>query len=407
MLILVKLAWRNLFRNKRRTTIAGLAIGLGLAALILTDAIITGMERNMIGAATGSFLGEGQIHRNGFRETHDIEKTIIDPDRLMANLGKEIIVRDFSPRVISIGMISSAANFSSVSIIGIDPSLDKNLTQVDEAIIEGSYFKSGGGRELIIGGTLAETLETGIGDRIVLTGSTPAGELSQELFRISGIFQLGIREIDQAAVFIRIEKAQSLLGLGGRIHEIAVKFENPEHGRKRDISFWNRYSRGGNTAEGWNDLLPELEAAFDLSEFSIYITGIILFGVVALGIINTLFMSLHERMFEFGILRAVGTRPYRVSLLIMFESASLAVLSIILGMILGFIITMILDKTGIDYRGIELGGVTIREMLYPVLHTKQFFVYPLAVFLFTTVISLYPALYAARLIPAEALRKSL
>ena len=153
--------------------------------------------------------------------------------------------------------------------------------------------------------------------------------------------------------------------------------------------------------------MPQLEAVFRLSRFSTYLTGLILFGVVALGIINTLFMSLHERMFEFGVLRAVGTRPFSILQLVSYEAGSLAVLSIVLGGILGFLITYIVAQTGIDYTGIEYSGVTFRKLLYPVLDVRQFVEYPLWVFLFTMLVGLYPASYAARMSPAAAMRRSL
>ncbi len=135
--------------------------------------------------------------------------------------------------------------------------------------------------------------------------------------------------------------------------------------------------------------------------------GIILFGIVAFGIINTLFMSLYERLFEFGVLRAVGTRPSGVRKLIVFEAGALSILSIIIGSILGFIITFIVTKTGIDYRGIEFAGTTFHELIYPVIHFQQFIIYPAALFLFTLFIGLYPALIAGRMSIANALRKSL
>ncbi len=406
MLLLVRLAWRNLFRNKRRTIIAGSAIGLGLAALILTDAIIAGMERNMVKAATSSFLGEGQIHRVGFRETRDVEKTVNDLDRVLAELEKEEIVHCASPRVMATGMLSSPANLGSVVMVGVDPSKEKMLSQIDDVMVKGDYFTGADERNIVMGEKLAEILEVDIGDRVVLTTSAAGGDLSEELFRVSGIFNLGVKEVDNGIVLIRLPKAQAMLGIDG-VHEIAVKFDRPERGRDRSLPFWRKYSQGGNEALGWNDILPELEAAFELSDFSVFITGLILFGVVSLGIVNTLFMSLHERMFEFGVLRAVGTRPYRVAVLVVFEGASLALLSVALGMILGFVVSWIVSRTGIDYRGIELSGVTFTELLYPVLKVEQFVKYPIAVFLFTSLVALYPAWYAAKLIPADALRRSL
>jgi ABC-type antimicrobial peptide transport system permease subunit len=143
-----------------------------------------------------------------------------------------------------------------------------------------------------------------------------------------------------------------------------------------------------------------------MSKFSKYIMGVILFGVVVFGIINTLFMSLYERMFEFGVLRAVGTRPFGMARLILFEAGALAILSIGLGVILGFVVTYIFTKLGIDYTGIEMMGVTIQELIYPVITIKPFILYSFWVFVFTIITGLYPARYAAKMSPAVAMRRS-
>ena len=150
-----------------------------------------------------------------------------------------------------------------------------------------------------------------------------------------------------------------------------------------------------------------MKAALEINDFSTLIIGIILFGIVALGIVNTLFMAIHERIFEFGVLRAVGTRPFKVAQMIMFEAGSLAIISIILGNILGFIITYIVSHVGIDYTGIEYAGVTFQHRLYPQLKLFQFAWYPLWVFVITVLVGVYPAIYAAKITPVRALRRSL
>jgi len=404
----IKLAWRNLFRNKRRTLIAGSAIGIGLAALIFVDALIVGMEENMVRGATSTFLGEAQIHEKDFRETYEVDKTIHRLDEVIAGLRGERIVQAFTERTLSFGMITSPSDVSSVTMVGVNPQTERNLSQVHEVIVEGNYFEKEGERNILIGSKLAEILEVGVGDRVVLTASKAgSGDLSQEMFRVSGIFHFGILEMDRAMAFIRISKAREMLGIGPAAHEIAIKFTQLKLSRDAGLPFWEKYSRYGNEAVSWTKLLPEMEAAFRLSRFSIWITGIILFSVIALGIINTLFMSIHERMFEFGVLRAVGTRPSRMAQLILFEAGGLACISIVLGMLLGDAATGITAKTGIDYRGIEMGGVTLRDLLYPVMDAKQFIVYPAAVFILTSIVALYPAIHAARITPAESIRRSL
>jgi len=133
---------------------------------------------------------------------------------------------------------------------------------------------------------------------------------------------------------------------------------------------------------------------------------VILFGVVALSIMNVLFMSLYERMFEFGVLRAVGTRPRDMALLVVLEAACLGLVSAALGIIMGFGVTALIGVSGIDYVGVEYAGVTFRELIYPVMRPGQFVLYPLCVIVFALLAALYPAVYAARLRPAEAMRRS-
>jgi ABC-type lipoprotein release transport system permease subunit len=408
MWMYIKLAWRNIFRNKRRTFIAGTAIGIGLASLIFTDALYVGMEDNMVESITSSFLGEGQIHRQGFRSTHEVEHTINELDQLVSDLKQENIVEHFTLRTTSFGMISSPANFSSVNMVGINPPTERYISQIDDALTEGTYFEDDNLRDIVVGNKLADILEVDIGDRVVMTTAQAyTGDLSQEMFRVSGIYHFNVTDMDRGMAFIRLEKSQEMLGVNQQVHEIAIKFINTEYGRDNRLPFWDKYSKNGNEAVSWTVILPQIEAVFAMSNFSIFIIGLILFAIVSLGIVNTLFMSLRERMFEFGVLRALGTRPFVLARMILFEAGALAIISIGLGIIFGFLVTYIVTKTGIDYTGIEFMGATFRHLLYPVLQIKQFIIYPIWVFILTTLVGLYPALYAARMSPANAMRKSL
>jgi len=408
MKFFIKLAWKNVLRNKRRTIIASIAIGIGLAALIVSDGVIIGMKKSLIDSATSTLLGEAQIHHKDFRLSQDVEKTIEDPEGIEHNLKLEQKVSNFSKRVISFGMLTSPSNVESVVIYGINPDKDKFLTKIDENISEGSYFGGKNPRDIVIGEKLANVLEAGIGDRVVITVAQAfTGDLSQEMFRISGIYRFGIKEMDNGMAFIRLNTAQKMLNLAGKIHEIAITFTEMNFAEKKGVEFWKNYSTGNNEAVSWTNVLPELKKILDMTDISMAVMAIILFVVVVFGIVNTLFMSLYERMFEFGILRAVGTRPSGVRKLIIFESGVLAFISIIIGVILGFIVMMLLLKWGIDYRGIEISGAIMREMLYPVVKLKQFLLYPAAVFIFTLIIGIYPARVAGKIVITEAMRKSM
>jgi lipoprotein-releasing system permease protein len=325
----------------------------------------------------------------------------------VAALKAEPAVERFTLRTATFGMITSAANVASVLFVGVVPETERSLSKVDDVIRSGTFFAGGGERELVIGSGLADLLEVGLGDRVVITVSQAhSGDLSQEMFRVSGIYHFNVKEMDNGLAFARLPKAQQMLGLAGGVHEIAIKFKDIRFASQADSPFWQKYSQDGNEAVSWTTLLPQLTKVMDMLWITLGLLAVILFGIVVFGIINTLFMSLYERMFEFGVIRAVGTRPSGVRKLVVCEAGALAALSILMGSALGLILTFIVSRTGIDYRGIEFAGTNIYEMLYPVLHPRQFLIYPLAVFIFTIVVGLYPAVVASRMSIADALRKS-
>ena len=406
-LILVKLAWRNLFRNKRRTLIAATAMGIGLTALIFIDAFMIGMEETMIRTATASFLGDAQIHREGFRDEQEASMTIEALDEVTADLAQETVVQHWTQRALVFGMITSPANVSAINLVGIHPPTEKFLSLIDEAITEGTYFEGDNNRDVVIGAKLAEILEIGLGDRVVVTlAQAETGELSQEMFRVSGIYHFADEAMNSGMAFVRIQKAQEMLAIGKDVHEIAIKFTSIAYAQDSTLPFWDTYSQHGNEALSWTELMSQLTVVLEMMKYSKYIMGVILFAVVVFGIINTLFMSLYERMFEFGVLRAVGTRPFGMARVVLFEAGALAIVSIILGTILGFLLTGLLAYTGIDYTGIEMMGVTMQEFIYPVMTVGQFIIYPIWVFVFTIIAGLYPARHVAKMAPVDAMRRS-
>jgi ABC-type lipoprotein release transport system permease subunit len=409
-MLLLKLAWRNVLRNKRRTILSGTAVGICLAALVFVDALWIGMLDSMIRSATDTFMGQGQIHREGFRGNIEVEKTINDSGAVMSSLAEEELIEGFSPRTLSFGMVSSAANASGVILYGIDPETERGISKLDEALINGDYVPTDGDRanRILIGYKLAETLEAGLGDRLVVTvAQAHTGELSQEMFRVGGIFNFGVREVDGGMAYINLKKAQGLLGIGEEIHEIALRFRDIQMAGDKSLPFWKKYSTNGNEAAGWNVLMHELESVIEMSDFGTFISLALIFGIIVLIVMNTLFMSLYERMFEFGVLRAMGTRPLRMAAIILLEAASLSFISIIIGSAIGLAFTWYYSVHGIDYLGIEFAGVTLRELLYPMPGIRQYTIFPFWMLVFSLIAAIYPAVYAAKLTPAKAMRKSM
>ncbi|TYB91363.1 MAG: ABC transporter permease [Kosmotoga sp.] len=408
MKLFFKLAWRNIFRNKKRTIITALAIGIGIAALIYTDAIMLGMQKNMIESLTSTYLGEAQIHGRGYKETQELEKTVNNMKDVIDNLKSEKKVKSFTKRVKSQGTISSPVTMKPVMINGIEPEKEKGITKLDDAVINGQFLDSKSRRDILIGKKMAENLEVSIGDRIVITLSeAETGEISQMMFRISGIFDLATDDIEKGMVFINLDVAQNILNLENRIHEIAIKYTDINFSKEKNSNFLSRYSTNGNEADNWPTLVPQMQMVIDMQSFSLSIVGIIIFGVVVFGIFNTLFMAIYERIFEFGVLKAIGTKSKNLVFLIIFEAASLGFVASVIGIVLGYLLTIYTSSVGIDYSGIELAGAAFTGKLYPVIELRQFVQHPLLIWIFTILISIYPAVHAGKLNIADSLRKSL
>lgn len=403
----ISLAWRNIFRNKRRSYLAGLAIGIGLASLIFADAMIIGMKNNMIKSATSSYLGHGQVHAKGFRETLTIENTIKDDQKIVDHLKKQPEIAAVTTRTQVFGMINSPANSDSTMVIGIDADTEKQISKISQAMKQGDYNSVKDGK-ILIGSDLADILSIGLDDKIVLTvAQAETGEISQHMFRVGGIFQFGIREMDRFMTFIDIKESQKILMLPHKVHEIAFTFKKLAVSRDKTLSLWCGYDQNTEIMN-WEQLMPELSSMLEMSQFMVWILALILFGIVAIGVINTLFMSLYERMFEFGVLKAVGTRPKQLRLLIILEAGILALISIVIGTVVGTIAVIATNHFELlDYRGAEYMNVAITEMIYPVLHWSQYVKYPLVLLIFTLIVGIYPAIYASKITPAKAMKKGL
>ena len=406
---LLSLALRNVLRNKRRTMIAASAIGVGLAALIFTDGLIIGMSENLINSVTGTWLGDAQIHCEGYTTTYRPELIIRSADELFRRLEADPLVEAWAPRVMSQATIGSAADLRSVVLVGIDPEREAMVSRVDDSIVEGRFFEPGSHEGVILGAGTAEDLSVGPGDRVVITvAQVGTGVLYQDMLRVSGIASTGTSQIDEGLVFVPAGRAQEMLGLtSGEYQEVSIALTERSLAEGADSTYWAGYSIDGNLARGWPDLVPQLDAVLQMTEFSIMILGVILFGVVAFGIMNAIFMSIYERIFEFGVIRAVGTRAGNVLALVIMEAVWLAIISIVLGSVAGLGITWLVGQQGVDYTGIEMSGATFREPVYPVLRLGQFVTYPVWLLGLTALVGLYPAVHAARIKPAEAMRRSL
>lgn len=402
-----KLAFRNLFRNTRRTILTSLLISSSLIVLILVDGLMHGMTNVMVGGITHTLEGEAQVARKGFRNDFEVEYTIDDPASVISQLKENKSLKGFGPRIIIGGMIASSYNTTGSLVYGVDAKQELKVSRISEAIIEGQYL-SGEPREILIGKPMAELLEVELGDRLIITAATvDTNEITQELFRLSGIFEFGPEEMDKNLVFINLDKAQSVLGMQGNLHQIALRFIDPEDAKNKELPLFKRLTNEENEALGWLDLQPSIGAMIEMAGFSTAIVGAILFLLTSLGVINSMFMSIYERIYEFGVAKAIGTTPRQIIQLVLFEALLLALISCVFGLAIGYFLGDYFSIHGIPMGKMEVSGVLLDGNMYTQLMLYQFVNFPIYVTLLTLAAAIYPATFASRIVPTEALQRAL
>ncbi len=407
MNLTLRLAWRNIFRNTRRTFLSCLLLSCSLVAMVMMDGVMLGMMELMIETTTRTFSGEAQVHRRHFLDAFDVDLYIEDTSDIIAQLSADQRVEAYSVRTMSGGMISSPDNMTGGVIWGVDPAMEANVSKLKTAITRGRYL-SGGEGEILIGEEMADLLEVELGDRLVLTLSqVEGGELSQALFRLSGVYNFGIRELDNAMVFINLPQSRQLLGLKGGAHEVAFNFINAIEVTNKDLTIITALTNDEQIAATWVDLQPQISAMLGMIDYSLIIVGGILFIIASLGIINSMFMSIYERIYEFGVVMAIGTRPVQMINLIMAEALFLALMSIIVGMIVAYLLMSYYSMHGLPLGDVEFEGISFGNNIRTIMTLQQFTIFPLSVVLLTLVAAIYPAIFTARIVPSEALHKSL
>ncbi len=401
-----RLALRNIFRNTRRTGLTVFLIASGLAALLFTDAFIRGMSVSMIKTSTETFLGDAQIHKQGFREANDIDIYLKDNAHLYQTLENIKQIKNYAPRVITGAMLSSSENVTSVIVYGVEAKREMQVSKLKQAMLKGVFLSDKKG-EIIIGDDLADLLEVDLGDRLVITLSQAhGGDLSQALFRVSGIYHFDDRFMNKGIAVINLQQGKEIINIQG-VHEIVLRLDSVDQASDKSIKLWDELNNNELETLSWRQLIPQLSNILDMSQYSTLIVSIIMSLLVALGLINSMFMSIYERHHEFGILLAIGTRPHQLFWLILLEGLYIALLSVMAGLLLGGLLSYWKSIAGIDYSGAEFSGVSMSEPVYLVIDILAFIKISGFILMITVLSCVYPALHAARLQPSLAMKKVL
>ncbi len=404
--ILVKLAWRNIWRNKRRTAITLASIAFGLCALLFQQSIIKSLQNQIIEKSTRTYTGHLQVFS---KETTDLkvpEARIENPSPIYAAVQTLPDVDLWGPKLIFTGLISSPFTSKGVLVVGIDPLKEKELTTIHSYIVEGGYIEPAEERSILIGVKLAKEMDVKLGEKIVVMVQGSDGSLSAELFRLKGLFQTGSPVYDGQIVYVPLSSAQRLLVCGEEISVISMHLKNVEAIESAQEKLAKLLEREPVQVVTWRESSHEIVSIQKFQDAILLIVLVIIFGIVALGIFNTLLMSFFERIREFGLMLALGSKPIHVATLILLEAVFLGILGMVLGNILGSLLILYFGKNGIP---LPIGDVVgywmpFDKVIYLKFAWKELIFSSLAAVLTSILSAIFPAMRAARLQVAQALR---
>ena len=405
--VFLLIAGRNILRNPRRTAITAGGTAFGIVAFVFLFGFFDGFGEDLTENSTRYVTGHVQLERAGFRLDYAPELAFEGAETLLRQLRAAPQVEAAAPRVQVQALASSAAKSEGILLVGIVPEAEREVTFIHRTIVEGLPLGAGADRDILIGRKLAERLGVRLGEKVIVMAQAADGELGTGAYRVSGIFATESATFDGAMAFVTLRAAQSLLVLGTRVSTINLRLR--DRGALADTlpELQRRIADTGLSLAPWQALLPQIDEMVRLVRVFSNIMLAIAFIVIAMAIMNTVFMAVAERTREFGVMMALGTPPAAIQRMVVYETLALMLLASFIGYGLGFMLVTYFGRQGIDLSGFFRGYSAIPGLtgvIHPQLLAGRLAVPGLVLFTTSVLVSLYPASRAARLDPVRAIR---
>jgi ABC-type lipoprotein release transport system permease subunit len=404
--MLTTIAWRNLWRNHRRSLIMLTAIAIGLWGMIWMTALMRGMVDQMIDSSIRTLSGHIQIHAEGFLDDPSIEHSLppaTDNPALLALLESPHVTH-WSERIRVPAVIRSERDVLGVTLVGINPQQESGLSFIADSVTEGEYLEHAHDSHILVGRKLLERLETKPGRRIVLMSQDPDNNIAERGFRIGGIFDTELQATETSYVFTGIETARAMLKMGSGVSEISLL--GPDYRNLEALAADVRMAAGKADTRTWLELDTYMASMLDVMDGVIVIWFGIIFLALSFGLVNTLLMAVFERTREIGLLQALGMPPANILFMVLVESVIMLLIGLLAGNLLSWL-TILPIQDGIDISavaaGLEWAGMS--STLLPAVKSSDVLLANAIVLVLGIAASLFPAWRASRKVPVEAITR--
>ena len=400
---IVKVSWRNLWRNSTRTNVTIAAVSLCVAILIIFQSLIVGLIGKAVYNTTNLVVGEVQIHATGYLDDRSIYKSLKNTEAIRT-VAKENNI-GMVERSYGFGLISSGTKSAGTQFWGINPESELKYFNFANHIDEGNFLTEKSLNKVVLGKKLARSLAAEVGTELVVFVQGADGSLGNELFYVTGILENVADNIDRGAAIILKDDFDILFSTNNIVHEIALNSKGKF--KAEEIKKLMSAKITGVAIETWKELMPTIAVMTEkMSVFMLTIFSLIFTIAASLGVMNTLIMSTYDRMKEFGIIRAIGATPWRIIRQVSLEAILLTIIASIIGTVVGLSIALYLQEYGIDISGggnLAIGGIVFDPIWKASISIKTVFLPVVLMMLTSVVASIYPASIAARIKPVEAI----
>jgi ABC-type lipoprotein release transport system permease subunit len=406
MLLYLKLAWRNIWRHRRRTIIIVLAMSITLAMMMWYDGVLNGFTDTIYGNAVKVLGGNIQVHAAGYRAQASSTPLLplADPQAVINAAEANPSTLGATQRINTGGLVTSHEGAFAVGITGVEPENEFNLNIIGQYVKDGRNLTSADTDTLLIGKGLADAMNVQVGDRVTLVGRSQHEQMRQRTMTVTGIFDLGMADIEKQTVYISLGEAQSLYDLNGQSTEVAVFLKHI--GQENAVIKSMQSKLNGYEIESFQANYPDLASAITTKSGVMNIFSVIIIAIAGVGILNLLLMAIYERTREIGMLGALGMKPAQISLLFILEGVMIGLVGVAAGIVLGLALNGLLMKVGIDFgsfSSITSYMALVKDKIYPTWGTEKLLMRASVVAIISALAAVIPAIEAGRREPAEAL----